>query len=142
MKSVFRLWRLYHSGQIKFEELKRKCRYRQQNIRDLLKDGVFSSNKRLSRFSWDLLGSYDRMWTFLRLRGMEPTNNQAERDLRPMVLWRKKSLGTKGKTGLLFVAIVGSIVQTLKKQGRSVYAFISQILATAHKQKTVLSRQM
>jgi len=141
MKSVFRLWRLYRRGKIKFDELKRKCRYRQKTIKDLLKDGVFSSNKRLSRFSWDLLGSYDRMWTFLRIRDLGPTNNQAERDLRPMVLWRKKSFGTKGKKGMQFVAIVGSIVQTLKKQGKSVYAFISEVLATSHRQKFLLSGQ-
>jgi len=128
LKSVFRLWRLYCQGKLSFDELKSKCTYRRRNIKDWLKDGVFSCSTRLSRFSWTLLGDYDRIWTFLRVPHMNPTNNQAERDLRPMVLWRKKSFGTKGDTGLQFVSIVGSITQTLKKQKRRVFCFLSQAL--------------
>lgn len=128
MKSIFRLWRLYREDKITHDKLKQKCYYRRKVIKDWLKEGVFSKNKRFSRFCWKLLGEYDRMWTFLRVPNMDPTNNQAERDLRPMVLWRKKSLGTQGTSGLYFVSIVGSVVQTLRKQGRSIYTFISEVL--------------
>ena len=92
---------------------------------------VFYRNPRLSRFCWKLLGDFDGMWTFLRVPGMEPTNNQAERDLRPMVLWRKKSLGTNGPGGVRFVTVVGSIVQTLKKQRQSVFRFLCEALDRA-----------
>ena len=55
---------------------------------------------------------------------MEPTNNQAERDLRRMVLWRKKSHGTQGENGLRYAATISSIVQSLRKQGRRIVDFI------------------
>ena len=31
----------------------------------------------------------ESLWTFVRRKGVEPTNNQAERILRSLVLWRK-----------------------------------------------------
>src|ERR671933_518224 len=34
------------------------------------------------------------LWTFARVEGVEPTNNVAERALRPAVLWRKGSFGS------------------------------------------------
>jgi transposase len=34
------------------------------------------------------------LWTFARVKGIEPTNNHAERMLRPAVMWRKQSLGS------------------------------------------------
>ena len=34
------------------------------------------------------------LWTFARVEGVEPTNNGAERALRPAVLWRKGSFGS------------------------------------------------
>lgn len=33
------------------------------------------------------------LWTFITTEGVEPTNNAAERALRPAVLWRKNSFG-------------------------------------------------
>ncbi len=32
-------------------------------------------------------------WTFTRVEGIEPTNNPAERALRPAVIYRKPSFG-------------------------------------------------
>ena len=34
------------------------------------------------------------LWTYLDIPGVEPTNNVAERAIRPAVLWRKGSFGT------------------------------------------------
>jgi len=32
------------------------------------------------------------LWTFVHVEGVKPTNNLAERLIRPGVLWRKRSL--------------------------------------------------
>src|SRR5262245_13142364 len=39
------------------------------------------------------------LWTFVRHEGVEPTNNAAERAIRPGVLWRKRSFGTQSPAG-------------------------------------------
>ena len=43
------------------------------------------------------------LFTFVRVAGVEPTNNVAERALRPAVLWRKGSFGTDSEQGSRFV---------------------------------------
>lgn len=139
LEAIFDLWKLYTCGKMTFLELKKKCRWRRKSIKDWLKDGIFSLDKRLSRFSWNLLGDIDCLWTFLRIQGMEPTNNQAERDLRPMVLWRKKSFGTKGEGGRSYVTVIGSIVQTLRKQKRSVYQVLKSALADPLQQSMIFA---
>jgi hypothetical protein len=43
------------------------------------------------------------LWTFVRVEGIEPTNNNAARPLRRAVLWRRKSYGTQSESGSRFV---------------------------------------
>jgi hypothetical protein len=43
------------------------------------------------------------LWTFVQVEGVEPTNNTAERSIRPGVLWRKGSFGTQSAEGSRFV---------------------------------------
>ena len=51
---------------------------------------------------------------------MEPTNNAAERSIRPGVLWRKGSFGTQSAAGSRFVESMITVVTTLKQQQRNV----------------------
>ncbi len=44
------------------------------------------------------------MWLFVTVEGVEPTNNAAERAIRPAVLWRRTSFGTQSQAGSTFVA--------------------------------------
>ena len=46
-----------------------------------------------------LLREMDSLWVFLEVRGVEPTNNRAERALRFGVMWRKRSYGTDTQKG-------------------------------------------
>jgi len=44
------------------------------------------------------------MWLFITVEGVEPTNNAAERAIRPAVLWRRTSFGAQSQAGSVFVA--------------------------------------
>jgi transposase len=55
------------------------------------------------------------LWTFVRVAGVEPTNNNAERPLRQVVLWRKKSFGTKSEAGSRFVERVLTVVTSANR---------------------------
>ena len=59
-------------------------------------------------------------WTFVRHAGVDPTNNAAERAIRPGVLWRKGSFGTQRPDGSRFVGAMLTVVATLKQQHRHV----------------------
>jgi transposase len=50
----------------------------------------------------DILKRRQALWTFVRHVGVEPTNNAAERAIRPGVLWRKGSFGTQSADGSRF----------------------------------------
>jgi transposase len=65
------------------------------------------------------------LWTFVQVEGVDPTNNAAERAIRPGVLWRKGSLGTQSEAGSRFVASMMTVVTTLKQQQRSVLAYLT-----------------
>ena len=56
---------------------------------------------------------------------VEPTNNQAERALRPAVIWRATSFGTHSPEGSRFVERMLTTVATLRQQGRNVAEFVT-----------------
>jgi transposase len=73
------------------------------------------------RFARRLLRELDSLWVFLAQRGVEPTNNRAERALRCGVLWRKRSLGTASDKGNRWVERMLSLKETCRLQVRSTY---------------------
>ena len=73
----------------------------------------------------DILKRREALWTFVQVEGVEPTNNTAERSLRPGVLWRKGSFGTQSEKGSRFVESMMTIVTTLKQQQRHVLAYLT-----------------
>jgi transposase len=67
----------------------------------------------------------EALWTFVRVAGVEPTNNAAERAIRPGVLWRKGSFGTHSAEGSRFAEAIMTVVATLKQQQRPVLAYMT-----------------
>ena len=65
------------------------------------------------------------LWTFVRHEEVEPTNNAAERAIRPGVLWRKGSFGTQSPQGSCFVEAMMTVVATLKQQHRNVLTYVT-----------------
>jgi transposase len=64
------------------------------------------------------------LWTFARVEGVEPTNNVAERALRPAVLWRKGSFGSDSQAGSRFAERLLTVVASCRQQGRPVLEFL------------------
>ena len=71
------------------------------------------------------------MWLFVTTEGVEPTNNAAERAIRPAVIWRRTSFGSQTQTGSTFVARMLTVVITLKSQTRNILEFLAQAVAAA-----------
>jgi transposase len=79
------------------------------------------------------------LWTFVRHEGVEPTNNAAERAIRPGVLWRKGSFGTQSAEGSRFVETMMTVVATLKQQHRHVLAYVTAACTAALRGETAPS---
>lgn len=93
-----------------------------------LDDGYANGSDDLSGLCERLLDNFNNLWMFAKKRGIEPTNNLAERDLRKLVIWRKKSYGTRSERGKNFVEKITSVVQTLRKQKKNVLSFIGSAI--------------
>lgn len=85
----------------------------------------------LRRFAKNLVNKTRKLWVFIEQEGVEPTNNQAERDLRSAVIWRKICHGTKSNRGDRFVERIQSVVATLARQGERCLNFLSEALFSA-----------
>jgi transposase len=72
-----------------------------------------------------LLKRREALWTFVQVEGVEPTNNAAERSIRPGVQRRKISFGTQSEEGSRFVESMMTVVATLQQQHRSVLAYLT-----------------
>jgi transposase len=81
------------------------------------------------QFANNLLKIWPALWTFTIVEGVEPTNNPAERALRAPVIHRKVSLGTQSEHGERFAERALSAAATCRQQHRSLFAYLSQLLA-------------
>ena len=64
-------------------------------------------------------------WLFVRVEGIEPTNNAAERAVRPAVIWRRTSFGTQRAASSQFVARMLTVMLTLRSQQRHVLEYLT-----------------
>jgi hypothetical protein len=64
-------------------------------------------------------------WTFVRLAGVEPSNNMAAHALRHIVIWRRVSGGTDSRAGSRFVERMLTAVATCRQQGRDVLDYLT-----------------
>jgi transposase len=87
--------------------------------------GEKSARARTARTCRELLKVEEAFWLFVRVEGIEPTNNAAERALRPAVIWRRTSLSTQSAEGSQFVARMLTIVLTLRAQQRNVLTYLT-----------------
>jgi transposase len=98
----------------------------------LLLRGVFSGNPKLTGMCDELYTHREWLWTFLNVEGVEPTNNaSAPRGypaLRPAVIWRKLSFGTKSATGSRFVETILTVVETCHRQSRNSFEYITSAI--------------
>lgn len=70
---------------------------------------------------------YDEVFAFIDFGG-PPTNNHAERALRPLVIFRKTSMGTRSSTGSENIGVFASLTQTAKLQDAPIIELFSALL--------------
>jgi transposase len=126
---MFGLWHRLREGQVSRPEFVKAMKPVQGRVGALLREGAASDYEKTQRTCRNLLALETALWSFVEMDGVEPTNNGAERPLRRAVLWRRKSLGTKSRSGSQFVERILSVVTTLRQQRREVLEFLSAACA-------------
>jgi transposase len=125
---VFDLWHQFRERKISREAMGRLVGPVRQTMKRLLQRGRRCQGQRAARFCRELLRLEPALWTFARVPGIEPTNNHAERMLRPAVMWRKQSLGSHSPGGCRFVERMMTVLQTLRLRNQSVMDYLQRAI--------------
>jgi|TARA_B110001454_G_scaffold216751_1_gene240593 transposase len=131
VRLIFKYWRRYQNEEIGWESFRRCMRPVRKEVEKLLGRGKISGNKRLVGMCRELYGHQKWLWAFTQIQGIEPTNNTAERALRPAVIQRKLSFGTQSETGSRFLERMLSVSETCRLQQRSVYDYLVQAVSAS-----------
>jgi transposase len=75
-----------------------------------------------------MVKDWDKLFTFLRVKGVEPTNNLSERSIRFLVIMRKICFGTRSPAGSESHGVLPSLLQTARRQGKDVIKFLVTLL--------------
>ncbi len=96
-----------------------------------LRAGVSCPVPRVAGRCREILELEPALWTFVKVAGVEPTNNAAEHRVRHGVMWRKTSFGTDSPCGSRFVERILTVVTTLRLQGRNVLDYVTEACEAA-----------
>lgn len=113
-------WRTAGKSADQFKPLQRRVE------RALIQGRDQTACRRTAATCANLLRSQPSLWTFLRNPGVEPTNNDAERALRTIVIKRKISGPTRSRRGDEFIARAFTAHETCRRQGRDLWDFLHQ----------------
>jgi transposase len=92
-----------------------------------------SSDKQVRTRAKRLLRYWHCLFTFLTHEGVEPTNNSAERGLRPAVQWRKLCFGNQSEAGERFTERILTVTRTCQLQGKNAFHFLANLMDAAFK---------
>ncbi len=127
LQEAMELWRGHHAGEVK--DLPVAAKPLQESITHHLRNRVLpdrDNQRLLDEIGWH--HDQGNLLRFLEDPSIEPTNNRAERALRPAVIARKVSQCSKNDEGAYTFSAFKSVVQTLAKSGiHSMLEGLSQV---------------
>jgi transposase len=132
-RQMFHWWHRVRAGTLAHASFASYMRPIRQEVERLLEAGHTCGVPKTEGVCRELLKRRQALWTFVRHPGVEPTNNTAERAIRPGVLWRKGSFGTHSADGSRFVEALMTVVATLKQQHRHVLDYLTAACEAAQR---------
>jgi transposase len=123
---LFAGWHRVRDGTWARATLQRAVQPLRRAVHEELVAGTRTACPKTAATCRELLAVEPALWTFVRVAGIEPTNNAAERGLRHAVQWRKTSYGTESAAGSHFVENILTVVATCRQQERPVLAYLTQ----------------
>ena len=132
-RCMFRLWHRVRDKTLLRHTFQRRMVPIERRITRLLRDAQLRAEAKTAGMAREIFERRHYLFTFVDTEGVEPTNNAAERAIRPAVLWRKGSFGTDSSDGSRFVERILTTATTLKQQGRNVLDYLTHA-SEAHAQ--------
>jgi len=129
---MFEWWYRIRDGTMTRAAFQAKMKSVQQKVGELLRQGTTCAHDKTAGTCRDILKREKALWTFVRVGGVEPTNNLGERQVRHGVIWRKMCFGTQSKAGSRFAERIMTVVATLKQQQRNVLDYLTEACDAAN----------
>ncbi len=128
---MFKHWHDFRERRVTRARLAQNMVMVEKALVNLLEQGAALGVRGVSGSCADVLKHRDALFTFVRIPGVEPTNNNAERALRPFVIWRKTSYGSQSERGCRFSERLMTAARTLRLQKRSLFTFLTETCTAA-----------
>lgn len=125
VRRMFALWhRRFDLGEAYYRRALQRARV------DLLKSARSKSNHpEVRKLAARLTSRYaDSYFTFMNFRGVDPTNNRTEQQIRFVVIDRKVTQGTKGEVGKQWCQRIWTAIATCRQRGKQLYHFLVEAI--------------
>lgn len=130
-ETMFHLWHRVRDGTMKRADFQKRMEPLRTHVVARLREGASAAERAIAGRCREILELEPALWTFVRVEGVEPTNNVGERRIRHGVMWRKTSFGTDSPKGSRFVERILTVVTTLRIQKRNVLDYLTEACEAA-----------
>ena len=131
---VFELHQAWQRNELTQEQYQRQLQPWRTDVDRFLERGAgFAKHAKplmaqAGRLFRQLLKDSEALWTHTQSKDLEPSNNRAERALRPIVVWRKVCYGTQSQRGSVFLQHIFTVMASCQQQQRSTLHFLTQAI--------------
>jgi transposase len=124
--ALFEWWHRVRDGTLARSSFQTYVATMRPSLKEDLERGTSCASPKTAGTCRELLVGETHLWTFVRVCGIEPTNNDAERALRHGVIYRKLSGGTDSESGSRFVERILTVVATCRQQDINVLDYLTR----------------
>ena len=123
---LFDWWHRVRDGTMARATLRSKVAMMRFSFREDLRRGVECGCAKTAGTCRELLAGETHLWTFVRVEGVEPTNNDAERALRHGVIYRKTQRRDRQRGGEPVRGADAEVVATCRQQDINVLDYLTR----------------
>ena len=135
---LFTYWYAYlESDDCSLEELYQATTLIRARMKKWCKKYQDSEDPAVKTRARQTLKNWAHLFTFLKVEGVEPTNNRAEQAFRHAVQWRKICFGSQSDGGERYVERILTVTRTCKMQGRNPYDFLTKLVEATFKEQPI-----
>jgi hypothetical protein len=135
-REMLRLLKILESGIYAAREtaavpasIRQQCQSELDALRALCERMAGSSHKKTRALGIEFLNDWDAIFRILDHPHLPLTNNEAERTLRPWVILRRITYGTRTPQGSRALSIFASVTETCRRREASSLRYLQQVIA-------------
>lgn len=136
--AIFSCWHTFQRAGGSRDQLWLDSSPMRERMHDYCEIFLASSDEQVRTRAKRTLANWEHLFTFLKYDGVEPTNNIAERAIRPAVQWRKLCFGSQSDTGERFTERLLSVITTCRLHGVNSFDFLTEVVSSAFSGKAAL----